>query len=104
MLALMYGLTPIVTGSAGPIPHTDTPLAQSATPQVPFGDQGAELAVHYNRLRPHIATGGLLKEGAIPRLKAMGFTSVVDLRGPTKGPHRRKRLPRVPACATSTFP
>ena len=36
-------------------------------------------------MRPHIATGGLLKEGAIPKLKAMSFTSVVDLRGPDEG-------------------
>lgn len=84
-LALIFTGALIMTGSAGPIPHTDTPLAQSAAPQVPFGDQGAELAVNYNRLRPHIATGGLLKEGAIPKLKAMGFTSVVDLRGPNEG-------------------
>ena len=84
-LALIYSLTPIVTGTAGPIPHTDAPLAQSAPPQVPFGDQGADLAINYNRLRPHIATAGLLKDGAIPKLKAMGFTSVVDLRGPAEG-------------------
>ena len=84
MLALIFAGTLIVTCSAGPIPHTDAPLSQS-TPQVPFGDQGADLAVHYNRLRPHIATGGLLKDGAIPKLKAMGFKSVVDLRGPDEG-------------------
>jgi protein tyrosine phosphatase (PTP) superfamily phosphohydrolase (DUF442 family) len=84
-LALIYSLTLIVTCGAGPIPHADAPLAQSAAPQVPFGDQGADLAVNYNRLRPHIATAGLLKDGAIPKLKAMGFTSIVDLRGPDEG-------------------
>ena len=85
MLALIFSLTLIVTGSAGPILQTGAALAQSAPPQVPFGDQGGELAVNYNRLRPHIATAGLLKEGAIPKLKAMGFTSAVDLRGPDEG-------------------
>ena len=34
---------------------------------------------------------------AIPKLKAMGFTSVVDLRGPDEGRHRRKRPSRAPA-------
>ena len=84
MLALILAGTLIVVGSTA-ILKTGAPLAQSASRQVPFGDQGAELAVHYNRLTPHIATAGPLKDGAIPKLKAMGFTSVVDLRGPDEG-------------------
>jgi uncharacterized protein (TIGR01244 family) len=32
-----------------------------------------------------MATAGLLKNGAIPKLKALGFTSILDLRGPDEG-------------------
>ena len=89
--ALICALTLIVTGSTSSILQTGPALAQSASRQVPFGDQGAGLAVNYNRLRPHIATAGLLKNGAIPKLKAMGFTSIVDLRGPDEGTESEKK-------------
>jgi uncharacterized protein (TIGR01244 family) len=90
-LALMYALSLVVAGSTGSILQAGAALAQSASREVPFGGQGAELAVNYNRLRPHIATAGLLKDGAIPKLKAMGFTSIVDLRGPDEGTASEKK-------------
>jgi uncharacterized protein (TIGR01244 family) len=84
-LALIFAGTLIATAGTSSIIGTGSALAQSASREVPFGDQGGELAVNYNRLRPHIATAGLLKAGAVPKLKAIGFTSVVDLRGPDEG-------------------
>lgn len=77
-LALMCA--PALIATAVTVLKTSAALAQSASPQVPFGDQGADLAVDYNRLTPTIATGGALKQGAIPNLKAAGFTTIVDLR------------------------
>ena len=57
-------------------------LAQPSVREVPFGDRAGSLAVNYTRLRPQIATAGLLKNGAVPGLKAFGFATIVDLRGP----------------------
>lgn len=46
---------------------------------------GGPLAVNYTRLKPHVATAGLLRDGAIPVLKALGFATIVDLRSPAEG-------------------
>jgi protein tyrosine phosphatase (PTP) superfamily phosphohydrolase (DUF442 family) len=80
-LASMCAPALIAIAGTSSILKTSPARAQSAAPQVPFGDQGADLAVDYNRLTPAIATGGALKQGAIPKLKTAGFTSLVDLRG-----------------------
>jgi protein tyrosine phosphatase (PTP) superfamily phosphohydrolase (DUF442 family) len=85
MLTLIYPLSVIMAGSTDSILKTGVALAQSSSPQVPFGEEGAKLAVDYNRLTPQIATAGPLKNGAIPKLKAMGFTSIVDLRKSGEG-------------------
>ena len=61
------------------------PVFAQAAQDVPSSNQGGALAVNYIRLRPHIATAGVLRDGAIPGLKALGCTTVVDLRGPDEG-------------------
>lgn len=70
---------------ATPFAPAPSAFAQSEPRQVPFNDAGAALAANYLRLRPQIATAGLLKNGAAPKLKALGFATVVDLRGPEEG-------------------
>ena len=40
---------------------------------------------NYVRVRPGVATGGRLAEGAVGQLKALGFRTIVDLRGPGEG-------------------
>jgi uncharacterized protein (TIGR01244 family) len=60
-------------------------LAQPAGREAPFGDRAGSLAVNYTRIKPHIATAGVLKNGAAQGLKALGFATIVDLRGPDEG-------------------
>lgn len=57
----------------------------AAPPQVPFGDAVSAALTNYNRTTPSIATGGLLKEGALEELKDLGFTAILDLRSPEEG-------------------
>jgi uncharacterized protein (TIGR01244 family) len=58
-------------------------VASSA--EVPFGDKVGASVVNYDRTTPFIATAGLLQEGAVAELKALGFTAILDLRGPEEG-------------------
>jgi uncharacterized protein (TIGR01244 family) len=60
-------------------------VAQPAIGEVPFGDKVGPAVTNYNRLRPRIATAGLLKDGAVGELKALGFATILDLRGPEEG-------------------
>ncbi|MGZ9018646.1 MAG: hypothetical protein ACXW3S_01435 [Rhodoplanes sp.] len=78
-------------------------LAQSAGREAPFGDRAGSLAVNYTRIKPHIATAGVLKNGAAQGLKALGFATIVHLRGPTKGLRSKRRSSKRLACATSIF-
>lgn len=57
---------------------------------VPFGDKVDATVVNYNRTTPAIATAGELKEGAIPQLARLGFSSIVDLRTPPEGVEEEK--------------
>lgn len=57
---------------------------------VPFGDKVDATIVNYNRTTPAIATAGELKEGAIPKLARLGFSSIVDLRTPPEGVEEEK--------------
>ncbi|MFD1216570.1 fused DSP-PTPase phosphatase/NAD kinase-like protein [Microbulbifer celer] len=58
--------------------------------EVPFGDNMGAEVTNYNRLRPHIATGGTLDLSAIPQLKAKGFKTIIDLRTPEEGTAEEK--------------
>ncbi|MEE9319680.1 MAG: sulfur transferase domain-containing protein [Granulosicoccus sp.] len=46
----------------------------------PFGEEITKIN-NYNRTSPYIANAGLLQEGGLEELKALGFKLVVDLRG-----------------------
>lgn len=59
--------------------------AYAAGPEVPFGDKVGRAFTNYDRIRPTIATAGLLKDGAVAELKPLGFVTVLDLRGPKEG-------------------
>jgi uncharacterized protein (TIGR01244 family) len=59
--------------------------AHAAGSEVPFGDKVSSAIVNYNRTRPQIATSGLVREGGIGELKALGFTAIIDLRTPPEG-------------------
>jgi uncharacterized protein (TIGR01244 family) len=58
--------------------------AQTAV-EVPPREQVSPAVTYYTPLRPQIATAGLLLDGAAAELKGLGFTSVLDLRGPQEG-------------------
>lgn len=62
-----------------------SPSAQAGFREVPFGDKVSEAIVNYNRTTPHVATAGLVLDGGIEELKALGFKAVLDLRTPPKG-------------------
>jgi uncharacterized protein (TIGR01244 family) len=68
----------------GPLASTNA-AAQPAVGEVPFGDKVGPAVTNYNRLRPRIATAGLLKDGAVGQLKVLGFATILDLRGPQEG-------------------
>ena len=53
--------------------------------QVPFGDKMGAEVVNYNRLRPHLATGGSIDLAEVPSLKQKGFRTIIDLRTPEEG-------------------
>lgn len=76
--------------------NVPTPVfAQRAGIEVPFGDKVGPAVINYNRLRPNIATGGLLKDGAVPMLKSLGFAAVLDLRGPNEGTDVERKAAEV---------
>lgn len=62
-----------------------TAIATAAPPEVPFGDVMGDEVKNYNRLRSQIATGGVIKEGGLVRLKELGFKTIVDLRTTEEG-------------------
>ena len=65
--------------------------AQPAVGEVPFGDKVGPAVTNYNRLRPRIATAGLLKDGAVAELKGLGFATILDLRGPEEGTEAERK-------------
>ncbi len=73
--------------------------AQGVRKEVPFGNQVSAAVTKYNRLRPHIATSGPLKEGAISELKSLGFVTILDLRGSDEGTMSKERPSRQRGCA-----
>lgn len=64
---------------------------QSTEREVPFGDRVGPDVTNYNRLRPQIATAGLLKNNAVAELTALGFVAILDLRGPAEGAATEKQ-------------
>ncbi|MGH8670652.1 MAG: fused DSP-PTPase phosphatase/NAD kinase-like protein [Burkholderiales bacterium] len=62
-----------------------TGLAYAESVEVPAGNELDASIVNYRRVTPVIATSGVLREGAIARLKAHRFSTIVDLRTPPEG-------------------
>jgi len=67
------------------IGFTHPQRAFAADPEVPFGEKVGRAFTNYDRIRPTIATAGLLKDGAVGDLKPFGFVAILDLRGPKEG-------------------
>jgi uncharacterized protein (TIGR01244 family) len=67
------------------IGSTHLQCAQAAGAEVPFGEKVGPGFTNYNRIRPTIATAGVLKDGAVGSLRPLGFAAVLDLRGPKEG-------------------
>jgi uncharacterized protein (TIGR01244 family) len=88
---LCLGVACLFAPALGALSTPAPALAQAAVREAPCGDRAGPLAVNYTRLKPHIATAGLLKNGAIPALKALGFATIVDLRGPDEGAGAEKQ-------------
>ena len=85
VILLCLGVGCLFAPAIGALTTPAPALAQAAVREAPFGDRAGPLAVNYTRLKPHVATAGLLKDGAIPILKALGFATIVDLRSPAEG-------------------
>lgn len=67
-----------------------TVLAQSAA-EVARADRVSPAVTHYSRVTPQIAAAGLLRDGAVPELKSLGFSTIIDLRGPEEGTDVERR-------------
>jgi uncharacterized protein (TIGR01244 family) len=65
-------------------------LAQT-TIEVPAPEKVSNAVTHYTRLRPQIATAGVLRGGAVAELKGFGFTAILDLRTPPEGTELEQR-------------
>ena len=64
---------------------TRSQCAYAAGAEVPFGEKVGPAFTNYDRIRPTIATAGVLKDGAVGSLRPLGFAAVLDLRGPKEG-------------------
>jgi uncharacterized protein (TIGR01244 family) len=53
--------------------------------EVPPRERVSRAVTNYTPLRPQIATAGVLLGGAVGELKGLGFTTILDLRGPQEG-------------------
>lgn len=51
----------------------------------PFGDKVSAAIVNYNRASPAIGSAGKLDGGGVAEAKALGFVTIVDLRGAAEG-------------------
>ena len=60
-------------------------VAQTAVTQVPEPERVSRAVTRYSQVTPQIAAAGILQDGAVAELKSLGFTTVVDLRGPEEG-------------------
>lgn len=90
-LVFGLGVGVLAVASLSPLAAPPAALAQSVTREAPPEDRVRHLAVNYSRPRPHIATAGLVRTGAIPELKALGFAAIIDLRGADEGADIERR-------------
>lgn len=85
-LALLAGAD---LGVAGTL--TSARAQTAAVREVPSQNEAGGMVVNYRRLRPQIATGGLIQPGAVPKLRELGFATIIDLRGPLEGTAAEKQ-------------
>ena len=55
---------------------------QAQAQQAPFGNKVSAAIPYYNRATPFVATSGRYKAATVSEVKALGFRTVVELRGP----------------------
>jgi uncharacterized protein (TIGR01244 family) len=65
-------------------------MAQQAI-EVPAPEKVGKSITNYTKARPQIATAGVLQDGAVAELKGLGFTAILDLRGPQEGTEPEQR-------------
>lgn len=72
------------TTNVKPVRAVATPfvLSEDNVAEAPFGTAFSANIVNYNRVAPHVATAGVLKEDSIAQAKQLGFKLIVDLRQP----------------------
>ncbi|MDQ2080279.1 sulfur transferase domain-containing protein [Xanthobacteraceae bacterium Astr-EGSB] len=80
----------IAAAFAGFLALMPAALAQTAT-EVPPSDKVSAAVTNYTRVRPQIASAGVLREGAVAELKGFGFTAILDLRTPQEGTQPEQR-------------
>jgi uncharacterized protein (TIGR01244 family) len=56
--------------------------ALAAAPEAPFGDKVSAAITNYNRATPFVGTSGRYGATAVAEVKELGFTTIVELRGP----------------------
>lgn len=86
-----FALALIAGAGLGAWSVTAAQAQTAAVSEVPSQHEAGGLVINYRRLRPQIATGGLIRPGAVPQLKALGFATIVDLRGPMEGTAAEKQ-------------
>lgn len=79
LLKTLSALSLVALASAMPLAQADDPA------QVPFGDKMGAEVMNYNRLRPHLATGGSIDLAGVETLKDKGFRTIIDFRTPEEG-------------------
>lgn len=60
-------------------------MAAGDAPQAPFGDKVSAALLNYNRAAPSVGSAGRLEAGGVAEAKALGFATIIDLRGPAEG-------------------
>ncbi len=75
-----------------------TPALPESAIRIPYADQVGSTVANYVPVRPGLAAGGRLAEGSVGQLKAMGFKTIVDLRGPQEGAAAERRRPTRSTC------
>lgn len=59
--------------------------------EAPYADKVGPAVTKYHQLRPGLAAAARLEEGAVGDLKALGFATIFDLRGPDEGVAAERR-------------
>lgn len=97
-VASILGLTAALALAFGARPG----LAEPA--QAPFGDKVSAAIVNYDRASPVIATAGLLTGDGVAEAKALGFKTIVDLRGPEEGTAAEEAAAKAAGIAYLSIP